>query len=142
MAVFHPIDAKSFQCIEHATNYYGTPYSLSLAIIKKESGRPGTESKNRDGSLDLGRAQINSIHLGELKKFKIDKEMLRDNDCVNIYVSNWILKQNYNKYGDWTKAVIAYNIGFKWTPKRLAIGKKYANEVIAYWRSYYAHFKK
>ena len=129
------VTQEAVQCAAQASSRYGVPELLLHAILKKENGRVGTESRNRDGSFDLGPAQINTIWLKQLSAYGITRKHLRDDFCTNLYVSAYILA-DYNriKKGDWFKTLMAYNIGpYNWGPTRTRIGHAYASDVVKYW---------
>ena len=114
---------------------YQTPELLLHAIVAKENGRVGKASRNKNGTFDLGPAQINTLWVPYFARFGVKLEHLLYDPCTNLQASAYILKDNVNKFkGDWFKAIIAYNIGpYNWTPNRYAIGHKYAMDVVKYW---------
>jgi soluble lytic murein transglycosylase-like protein len=122
------------QCVAEAEQRYQVPGLLIYSVWSKERGVVGkTSKKNRNGSYDIGPMQINSSWLPKLAKFSIDEERLTWDACSNIHVGAWILRSNYVRYGDWTKAIISYNIGTSWVEPKLSIGLKYAQDVLTYW---------
>lgn len=77
------------ECVNVALERYGVhPLVLSL-ILKVEGGYSGARIRNTDGSFDLGLAQINTIHLPELRKYGLTENMLRNNDCISFGVAAW-----------------------------------------------------
>lgn len=83
------------QCVRSASETYEVPRIVLLGILKTEGGRSGLESKNKNGTVDYGIAQINTRWMKELKKHGVHNPvpLVRDNDCYNIHVSAWILKR-------------------------------------------------
>jgi len=116
-------------CVAEASQRYEIPHALLYSVIKVEGGKAGTISKNRNGTADLGWAQINTVWLPTLKKYGISKQDLLYDPCVNIGISAWILRKNYARYYNWVDAISAYNSGYK-----LKYGRKYARKVIVMWR--------
>jgi soluble lytic murein transglycosylase-like protein len=104
----------------------------------KENGRTGECSKNLNGTQDCGLAQINTSWLPHFAKYGITSEHLYGNACTNIQASAYILRWNFERKKHWYDATIAYNIGpYRWTPGRLRIGQKYANDVLSRWWGFY-----
>jgi hypothetical protein len=78
-------------------------------LTKVESNlNPKALAKNRNGSLDIGLMQINSVHLPFLKKYGIEKDDLF-NPKINIHVGAWVLRGCVNKHGENYKALNCYN---------------------------------
>ncbi len=98
-------------CFYTAANYSGVNSDVLVAIAKVESGfNENAVHKNRDGTVDIGIMQINSIHLHLLAEAGINKNDLF-NPCLNIHVGAQILKKCIEKYGNTWRAVAAYNPG-------------------------------
>lgn len=99
-------------CWEEAARPYGLDPLLLYAIAGVESDFRW-DAVNRDHyqktkSVDIGGMQINSSHLGWLKKEGIEEKDLYD-PCTNVKVGARILYQNTLKYGMVWRAVGAYN---------------------------------
>ena len=138
VAPYGHLDREAVQCVANAAHYYEVPELLLHAILQKENGRVGQEVRNRNGSYDLGLAQINTVWLEHFAKYGVTREQLRDDRCTNLYAMGYVLRTNVNRYGgdDWFRAVIAYNIGpngWKQNPGRYRIGYQYAVDVISKW---------
>ncbi|CAD7741154.1 hypothetical protein LMG31884_47350 (plasmid) [Xanthomonas hydrangeae] len=98
-------------CVSAAAERYAVSAPLVYAIIRTEGGKTGrTSGRNRNGSVDLGLMQVNEIHLPELARLRITREMVIYNECLNIFVGTFILSRelNNNKADFWTN-VGAYN---------------------------------
>ena len=119
-------------CAEYFSQHYQVPIVVIAAIRKKEGGWPGAViGPNRNGTYDLGVMQINTIQWDErnpvnLRDFGITPERVRDDACTNIAVGTWIIRQNYDRFNDWWKAIAAYNAG----PNNWPAGKRYAQDVV------------
>ncbi len=129
------VSQEAVRCIAQASVRYDVPELLLHAIIVKENGRMGKCSRNSNGTYDCGLAQINTTWAPYFSKYGIKLEHLLGDTCTNLNASAYILRTNFNKKsGDWFKAIVSYNIGpANWTPKRYAIGHKYATDVVRYW---------
>jgi soluble lytic murein transglycosylase-like protein len=131
------IDAVAAQCIVQASARYEVPELLLHAIIRKENGRMGKYSKNKNGTYDFGLAQINTTWLKQFAAYGITPSHLLNDTCTNISASAYVLRYNWLRQNDWFKAIVAYNIGNnRWTPTRYAIGYKYATDVLYYWHAF------
>lgn len=117
--------SDSNACWREAAQYHGVDVWLLYSIAWVESRmNPKSIGRNRNGSMDLGLMQINTIWLAELRKYGIRREQLMDG-CASIYIGAWIMSKNFKTYGYTWRAIGAYNSG---TP---SIGYKYAQKVYA-----------
>ena len=78
-------------CITHAAQQYHLPELLYRSILLTEGGKPGQISQNKNGSYDMGPAQVNSIHLPELARMGISRDQVINDGCLNIHVGAWVL---------------------------------------------------
>lgn len=122
--------AQDLSCAQDAAQFHGVNHSVLSAILWQESRwKADAIRSNRNGSLDYGIAQINSVHLPELKTYRISEGDLMD-ACVGTYVAAWHLRKQIERYGNTWFAVGAYH---SVTP---ALNKQYAEsvcKVIAHW---------
>jgi soluble lytic murein transglycosylase-like protein len=96
-------------CYDDAARYEHVNPMMLRAIVWQEShANPSAKHGNANGSVDIGIAQINSVHFPALAAYGIAPTRLFDG-CVNVYVEAWLLKQKMNKYGNTWKAVGAYH---------------------------------
>ncbi|MDP3008250.1 MAG: lytic transglycosylase domain-containing protein [Methylococcales bacterium] len=119
--------AEGWQCWEDAANRYQVPVDLLYAVARVETGNKAkiTSKPNKNGTYDIGLMQINSTHLGMLKKYGITENRLLDDACLNLHVGAWILAESIERHGYNWKGIGAYNAGSN--DKR----KIYASKVIA-----------
>ena len=109
-------------CWTEAAAYHKVDPYLLYSIAYVESGfKPGIVGKNRNGSVDMGLMQINSIWLPTLARYGIPQNALFD-PCASIYIGAWILSKNIAKYGYTWRAIGAYNsanptIGYRYAQK-------------------------
>lgn len=97
------------RCIQTAATVFGID-PLPLEILREvEGGRPGLESRNTNGTRDLGVMQINSSWLKTLAGFGINETDVRDSACINVYVAAWIYVQELNRSGDVVLAMARYH---------------------------------
>ena len=97
------------QCVVKAAERHSVNPWVLKAILKVESNfKPGAVTRNTNGTVDLGMAQINSIHLKELSRFGIAEGDLL-NPCVSTYVAAWHLAKQHRRHGNTWFAVGAYH---------------------------------
>ena len=101
--------AADDDCFARAGAYQGVNPMILRAIAWYESkGDPSAVHRNADGSIDVGQAQINSVHFAELRRYGVPPGALQD-ACVNTYVAAWMLKQKMIRYGNTWHAIGAYH---------------------------------
>lgn len=90
-------------CIRHAAAYYrGSPLDVK-AVMLTEGGTTGLQKRNRNGTVDLGLMQINSVHLepGEkLYGFGYTPARIANDDCLNIHLGTYLLQYQVLSTGD------------------------------------------
>lgn len=98
------------------------PAEIFIAMIMRESSwrANAVNTKNKNGSVDYGIAQLNSNCLEEFKwKFYNNKEYDPMNPVPSLWIASRLLKAHYGEFGTWPKAISAYNCG----PERVRKGK-------------------
>jgi soluble lytic murein transglycosylase-like protein len=96
-------------CFDAAAKQHHVSPTVLRAIAEVESGNnPHAVNRNRNGTVDLGMMQINSIHLRELRKHGVKRRDLM-NECKNIYTGAWLLRRKIDEHGNNWKAVGAYH---------------------------------
>lgn len=117
-------------CLLAAANTYQVPPAVMIGILHVERYRGAESGPNINGSFDLGPMQVNTMWMPQLARYwGIDarkaRVMVRDNVCVNMKVSAWILKQKIGEAGDLAGGIARYHSA---TP---ALGQRYARKVIS-----------
>jgi soluble lytic murein transglycosylase-like protein len=135
------LDRHAVECVAAAARYYEVPELLLHAILQKEGGRVGSMNRNKNGSWDLGPAQINTSWLPLFARYGVGAQALRDDSCTNIFAEGWVLRYNANILAnDWFKATVAYNVGPSTTTLlRSQIGYRYAVDVVHKWWDLYRY---
>lgn len=115
--------AAQADCIDDVARHYQINADLLRSIAYYESGiNPTAVHRNRNGSVDIGLMQINSIHLPALHKEGIGTEQLRV-ASVNAEVGASLLLEQIKRYGQTWRAVGAYH------SQTLALADNYARGV-------------
>jgi soluble lytic murein transglycosylase-like protein len=105
-------------CFTDAASYQKVnPLILRGIAVVESQNDPKALNRNKNGSVDFGLMQVNSIHLPELKRYKIGRRDLMQS-CKNIYVAAWLLRRSMNRYGNTWAAVGGYHSN---TPKERAV---------------------
>ena len=99
----------SERCLLPAAQRHGVNPKILKAILQVESGmRADVVNHNRNGTMDVGMAQINSIHFPELAQWGITPSQLMD-PCVATHVAAWHLKRSLLRHGNTWFGVAAYH---------------------------------
>jgi hypothetical protein len=93
------------------------PIMIILGLLRTEGGHLGEESRNTDGSYDLGPMQINNkAWLATVAKmhFNGDQDLayraLRDHGCYNVHIGTWIYRQALDEaHGNYAEAIGLYH---------------------------------
>lgn len=96
-------------CILAAATRYQVPVDLIRAIIRTEGGTTGQTVGNKNGSRDMGLMQVNTIHLSTFARLGITREMIINDECLNIQLGTFILHRELSRGGDFWTNVGAYN---------------------------------
>jgi len=100
-----PLSAHAF-CFQEAGQRYAVSPHLLWAIAKAESSlNPSAIHHNRNGTVDVGLMQINSIWAEKLGK---TWDHLND-PCTNLMAGAWILSQCVRHFGYTWQAVGCYH---------------------------------
>ncbi len=100
-----PISAPAF-CFQEAGQRYAVSPWLLWAIAKAESDlNPSATHRNRNGTVDIGLMQINSIWSDQLGSTWASL----DDPCTNVMVGAWILSQCVQDYGYTWQAIGCYH---------------------------------
>lgn len=96
-------------CVGPAAQYHQVHSGILKAIIKVESsGNPLAIHRNANGTVDVGIAQMNSMHFKDLAKYGIVPNQLFD-ACTAIYVAAWHYAKQVSRWGNTWFAVGAYH---------------------------------
>ncbi|MGY4730789.1 lytic transglycosylase domain-containing protein [Burkholderia pyrrocinia] len=96
-------------CIDATAHELHIDGDLLRAIAWRESHfSPDAQHLNRNGSIDIGLMQVNSIHLSELRQIGVSRSML-SNSCTNVRAAGWLLAQIFRNYGSTWRAIGEYH---------------------------------
>ncbi len=102
-------------CSIAASLEYYVPADVLLAVAEVEGGRPGTVSRNENGTVDIGPMQFNSAYLRTLGQYGITREDVNQPGCYPYRLAAWRIKNHIvNDKGDlWTR-VANYHSRTSW----------------------------
>lgn len=96
-------------CVAPAAEYHKVNPWVLKAILKVESNfNPRAANRNANGTVDVGIAQINSMHFARLGKYGITPAHLMDG-CVSTYVAAWHLASKIREHGNTWFGIAAYH---------------------------------
>lgn len=92
-----------------AAEYHRVNPWILKAILKVESGfNAGAVNRNANGTVDVGMAQINSIHFRKLQQWGVTPADLMDG-CVATYVAAWHLAGRIKEHGNTWFGIASYH---------------------------------
>lgn len=127
MPYMPPTSAREV-CIMQAANHYKAHPDIIRAVMKAEGGTVGKIRWNKDGSFDMGPMQINSVHLPDLAPYGISKDMLVNDECLNIHIGTFYLQKNILMGRDFWHGVGRYHS--KTPSKNIAYQYRVWNQLI------------
>ncbi len=97
------------ECIHAAARYKNLPVAALYGILITEGGTVGQYSTNKNQTRDNGPMQINSVWAEALGEMDITEVQLRNNGCLNVLVSAWILRKHLDRTGNIWEAIGDYH---------------------------------
>lgn len=95
--------------IEAAQCFQINPLVIKAIIWQESKNQQKTIHQNKNGTIDVGIMQINTIHFKALKTLGINEALLRENSCANVFSGTWLLKQHIDRYGYTWEGVGTYH---------------------------------
>jgi hypothetical protein len=84
-------------CMVVAASDYSLPLRGVIAVWFTEGGRVGAKSKNKNGTIDYGPMQINTVWVKRLQvDFGVTRQMLTDDFCWSVRSAAYILRYEIN----------------------------------------------
>lgn len=96
-------------CLQESAESFSIDACLLQAVLDQEGGTPGVLTVHKNGSVDIGRGQINKggAWARKLATLGISEEVLQHNPCVNILATAFILREER----DLVRGNVALGIG-------------------------------
>jgi hypothetical protein len=102
-------ETEATRCIAAAAGYHTVNPWILRAILSVESNfNPRAVNVNANKTIDVGMAQINSIHFAELQRHGIAPTNLLDG-CIASYVAAWHLAKQIRRNGNTWYAIARYH---------------------------------
>ncbi len=100
---------QATRCVSPAAQYHSVNPWVLKAILKIESGfNAGAVNRNPNNTVDVGMAQMNSMHFPELRQYGIAPGHLLDG-CIATYVAAWQLAKQMKLYGNTWFGIASYH---------------------------------
>ena len=96
-------------CVRDAALRYNLPFAALVGVLAVEGGKVGEALDNKNRTWDLGPAQVNTCHLGELAEAGFSPDAILRDGCVNIHAAAWILRKEYDRTRNLWTAIGAYH---------------------------------
>ena len=103
------INDVPIECINQAAVTYHVPATVIISVLKAENGHVGDARRNKNGSIDYGPMQINSLWLPKIRPYGYTEQSLQHNPCANVAVGTWILAQQILLSKDYWRGVGNYH---------------------------------
>jgi len=87
------IHGVPIECINRAAITYFVPAKVIISVLETENGKNGQAKPNKNGTIDYGVMQINSVWLKKIEHYGYNAKMIQYNPCANVAVGTWILSQ-------------------------------------------------
>lgn len=85
---------EAVACAIEIAPKYGVPANVVMAVAEVEGAPPQTIRVNQNGSFDVGRMQINSVHFDMLSAYGITPQHLMASDCYPVELATWMIARH------------------------------------------------
>lgn len=103
------INGVPIECINQAAITYFVPAKVIISVLKTEGGRVGLAKPNKNGTIDYGPMQINSIWLKKIAPFGYTQQQIQYDPCVNVMVGTWILSREIASAQNYWQGIANYH---------------------------------
>jgi hypothetical protein len=80
------IHGVPIECINKAAITYFVRASIIISVLNTESGKPGMANINKNGTVDYGPMQVNSIWLPKVEPYGYTVQKLQFDPCSNVMI--------------------------------------------------------
>ena len=107
---------KMYESILIHADSFDVPLHIAFNVARMETGYRGPNHENYNHKQTskagaVGPMQIMPQYASYFAGFPVKKKELKDSIDLNVYISMKVLSDLYDKYGNWKKALGAYNTG-------------------------------
>lgn len=125
-----PVGKPTLTCVEQAAKDHKVPFALLLGVNSIERGNTGQNVGNKNGSLDTGAFQINSIHFARARKLNASHSDLASRGCYNAQFAAMLLSEALGQRSKQHLDLYTRGAGYhSWTPK---YNKIYRTKLVKY----------
>lgn len=115
-ANMYPVQAGrklTYECVFDSAARHGVAPALMLGALTAEGAFEGFVKRQTNNTFDMGRLSINSVHLKELERFGVSREMgayyLQHDGCYAMEFASWLMARRLRDPRDqgkdyWTRA--------------------------------------
>lgn len=133
-----PYRAATMECVLQAAVTYQVPADVLLAIGQYEAGAEGSAIRNSNGTFDLGRTGINTVHLKDLEQYGVSgvvaEHYLKFDGCYNYQMAAYLLNRSLTRCTqDYWTCVADYHSA---TPRFNQIYQNKIRPLAALWARY------
>lgn len=121
-----------YTCVAYAAQLYSVPAPLVVSVLRVEAGKVGVAYVRKSGTY-LGPGQISTEWVPHFKSSGWTEALIRDNACINVYATTYILAYYKAREADWSLAIARYNVGSLDTSYRIEAGTRYVAKVHKHW---------
>lgn len=112
-------------CIRKVAGRRGWLEKTLWGLYDQEAGWPGAQVRNRNGSHDLGRLQVNSWWVGRIagatgRSAEQVRDWLTNDVCFNVDAARWIFLDGLAATGNYWEAIGLYHSPTSWRQRRYA----------------------
>lgn len=132
-----PIGKPTLNCVAQAAKDHNVPFVLLLGVNSIERGNTGQNVGNKNGSLDTGAFQINSIHFERARKLNASHNDLSSRGCYNAQFAAMLLSEALSQRTKQDLDIYTRAAGYhSWTPKYNAIYRKKLVKYTGEWQQW------
>ncbi len=103
------IQSVPITCINRAAIIYSVPATVIISVLKTEGGQVGLASLNKNGTVDYGPMQVNSVFLKQIAPYGYTQQQIQYNPCINLMVGVWILSREIANGKSYWQGVANYH---------------------------------
>jgi hypothetical protein len=130
------INDVPIECINKAAVQYHVPAMLIISVLRMENGHVGSANVNKNGTVDYGPMQINSIWLPKIQKYGYTQYKIQYDPCANVAVGTWLLSQEiandrtlWKGVGDYHSHTYHHNMAYRTKVQKIyTLLNKYIND--------------
>lgn len=119
------------EAVKDAAYTYGLEPCLIQSVLRAEGGKEGELTYHSNGSVDIGRAQINQGGEWErvFNEVGISSTQIKDDSNISALLAAFIIFVEYSRSGDLIQGISAFHKGY--SNRHTLSGYQYTNRVLS-----------